>query len=198
MRSWMIGLLLGLLPVLLLPQLPAPWVAAVAGACGLLLLWRRQRRYRFGAGLALGCALALTHGQLLVSHRITEACVGQPLTLTRGGGGPAASQPAPRRPQPPAFRVHGTGHCAPAVRGPPHCPVVLLRPGKNDPRGQLDLPGEAQQALGSGQSRIIQPAGLVRPDRYRCGGQCQSRPRGEAARTCCARQPARAITASGQ
>ncbi len=82
MRSWMIGLLLGLLPVLLLPQLPAPWVAAVAGACGLLLLWRRQRRYRFGAGLALGCALALTHGQLLVSHRITEACVGQPLTLT--------------------------------------------------------------------------------------------------------------------
>lgn len=78
----MIGLLLGLLPVLLLPRLPAPWVGLAAGAVGLLLLLRRQRCYRFGAGLAMGCALALAHGQLLVSHRIGEACVGQPLTVT--------------------------------------------------------------------------------------------------------------------
>ena len=38
MRSWMIGLLLGLLPVLLLPRLPAPSVVAAIGAGGLLLL----------------------------------------------------------------------------------------------------------------------------------------------------------------
>ena len=78
----MIGLLLGLLPVLLLPRLPAPWVAASVGAGGLSLLLRSQRRYRFGAGLAMGCALALAHGQLLLGHRISEDCVGLPLTLS--------------------------------------------------------------------------------------------------------------------
>jgi competence protein ComEC len=78
----MIGLVLGLLPVLLLPRLPDPWVPLPLATCGLLLLCGRRPCHRLCAGLALGCALALVHGQLLLQGRLAVACVGRPLTLT--------------------------------------------------------------------------------------------------------------------
>ena len=82
MRSWMIGLVLGILPVLLLPRLPGPQVPALVAAFGLLLLPGKGRAWRLCSGLALGFALALVHGQLLLERRLPDACVGQPLMLT--------------------------------------------------------------------------------------------------------------------
>ena len=78
----MIGLLLGLLPVLLLPSLPDPWVLPPLAGAGLVFLLHRRAGHRCCAGIALGCALALAHGHLLLASRIDESCVGQPLTLT--------------------------------------------------------------------------------------------------------------------
>ncbi len=84
----MIGLVLGLLPVLLLPRLPAPWVPLPLATCAALLLFGRRPCHRFCAGLALGVALALAHGQFLLQGRLSAACVGQPLTLTGEVGAP--------------------------------------------------------------------------------------------------------------
>ncbi len=78
----MVGLVLGMLPVLLLPGLPGLWVPLLLALFGLLLLFGRGVPWRFCAGLALGCALALVHGQLLLEQRLSDACVRQPLSLT--------------------------------------------------------------------------------------------------------------------
>ena len=78
----MIGLVLGILPVSLLPRLPGYWVPLVLAATGLVLLARRGVLPRLVSGLALGCALALAHGQQLLERRIADACVRQPLVVT--------------------------------------------------------------------------------------------------------------------
>ncbi|MEE4143776.1 MAG: ComEC/Rec2 family competence protein, partial [Halieaceae bacterium] len=78
----MIGLVLGILPVSLLPRLPGLWAPLALAGTGLVLLAGRTVLPRLASGLALGCALAVVHGQLLLERRITDACVGQPLVLT--------------------------------------------------------------------------------------------------------------------
>lgn len=78
----MIGMVLGVLPVLLLPHLPGPWLSCVLGLFALLAGFGRGVRLRFCSGVAAGCALALVHGQSLLDQRITADCVGQPLRLT--------------------------------------------------------------------------------------------------------------------
>jgi len=78
----MIGLVLGILPVALLPRLPAPWVPLALAGSGLVLLAWRGALPRLTSGLALGAALALVHGQLLLERRISDSCVGEPLLLT--------------------------------------------------------------------------------------------------------------------
>ncbi len=82
MRSWMIGLLLGMAPVPLLAALPPPGLAdglALAGGIGLL----GNSRFRRGcAGLALGAAIAITHGHWLLQGRLEARCAGQPTALT--------------------------------------------------------------------------------------------------------------------
>jgi competence protein ComEC len=81
MRSWMIGLLAGTLPIGLLPTLPpAPMVILLVVACA-LLLWRPGRIHRFLSGAALGCAVALHHGQALVASRLADHCDGTQVTL---------------------------------------------------------------------------------------------------------------------
>lgn len=77
----MTGLLLGLLPVLLLPRLPGQWLSLLLSTAGLALLTGGAVR-RLLAGICLGSALAMIHGQLLLKHRITDNCVGRALTVT--------------------------------------------------------------------------------------------------------------------
>ena len=82
MRSWMIGLLLGMAPVPLLATLPSPVIAgglALAGGIGLL---GKSCFWRSCAGLALGAALAIAHGHWLLQGRLEAACAGQPTALT--------------------------------------------------------------------------------------------------------------------
>ena len=82
MRSWMIGLLLGMAPVPLLAVLPPPGFAgglALAGGIGLL---GKSRFWRGCAGLALGAAIAIAHGHWLLQGRLEAACAGQPTALT--------------------------------------------------------------------------------------------------------------------
>jgi competence protein ComEC len=78
----MIGLLLGMAPVPLLAALPPPGLAgglALAGGIGLL----GNSRFRRGcAGLALGAAIAITHGHWLLQGRLEARCAGQPTALT--------------------------------------------------------------------------------------------------------------------
>ncbi|MEJ2531516.1 MAG: DNA internalization-related competence protein ComEC/Rec2 [Halioglobus sp.] len=81
MRSWLSGIVLGILPVSLLPRLPDPWMVAAMAAGGLVLLRRGGVPHRFCSGLALGAALAIAHGHALLRARLPEACVGQYVTL---------------------------------------------------------------------------------------------------------------------
>jgi competence protein ComEC len=81
MHFWSIGVVLGIMPVGLLSDLPGwPWPQLLLGAAGLLYCWP-CRSGRFLCGLALGCALALYHGNTLVLKRLPSDCVKQPLTL---------------------------------------------------------------------------------------------------------------------
>lgn len=82
MRSWMIGLLLGIAPVALLPTLPPPGLAVGIALAGIIAL-AGKGRFRGGlSGLALGAALAMTHGHWLLQGRLEARCVGQPMVLT--------------------------------------------------------------------------------------------------------------------
>ena len=82
MRSWMIGLVLGLLPVPLLPQLPDPGVTLLLAGVGLAGLRGGTIPWRLLSGIALGGALGLSHGQSLLDHRIRDACVGLSLDVS--------------------------------------------------------------------------------------------------------------------
>jgi competence protein ComEC len=78
----MIGAVLGVLPVLVLPKLPAEGLSLLSAAAGLGLLWGRARWCRLCSGLAVGFALALVHGHALQDRRISAQCVGQPLIVS--------------------------------------------------------------------------------------------------------------------
>ena len=81
MRAWLSGVVLGILPVSLLPWLPDPRYVAALAACGLVLMRHGGGCRLFCSGLALGSALALAHGHALVRGRLPELCVGQYATL---------------------------------------------------------------------------------------------------------------------
>ena len=83
MRSWMIGMVLGLLPIGLLPSLPGAMVLACLGLASLLLFLRGETRAsRFAVGLCMGSALAMHHGQVLLRERLVDACSGEQQWVT--------------------------------------------------------------------------------------------------------------------
>jgi len=81
MQSWMIGVVLGIVPVGLLPRLPAWPLSSFAAGCAVVLLAWPAPWVRFCAGMALGVAVAVTHGDTLLQRRLGEACVQQPLAV---------------------------------------------------------------------------------------------------------------------
>ena len=81
MHFWSMGVVMGIMPVGLLSDLPGwPWPQLLLGAAALLYCWPCPRG-RLLCGLALGCALALFHGNALVLKRLPSHCVKQALTL---------------------------------------------------------------------------------------------------------------------
>lgn len=82
MQSWMIGLVSGIVSAGYWPMLP-PWPLLIffVGAA-LVVCVRQSPVIAFFAGLGLGCALGFVHGTLLLHSRITEECVGVPLTVS--------------------------------------------------------------------------------------------------------------------
>jgi competence protein ComEC len=85
----MIGLVLGIAPVALLPDLPGVSVPLALVIAGLLLLRRLAWPFRFCSGLAIGCALAMINGHLLLYKRLPADCSLLPL----GIAGQVASLP---------------------------------------------------------------------------------------------------------
>ncbi|MEH6582849.1 MAG: DNA internalization-related competence protein ComEC/Rec2 [Halioglobus sp.] len=77
MRSWMIGVISGILPVGLFATLPAlayvPFLLVVAL---LLLVVKGGQLSQFGSGLILGLAVALMHGHQLLERRPEAGCEG--------------------------------------------------------------------------------------------------------------------------
>ncbi|MEM8563260.1 MAG: ComEC/Rec2 family competence protein, partial [Pseudomonadota bacterium] len=81
MRSWMIGLLTGMLPVLYFPALPEQWVAVLTATLSLSMLVIRNHVGNWISGILLGLSIAIIHGHLLLSHRLPERCVGEQLEV---------------------------------------------------------------------------------------------------------------------
>ena len=75
MQSWMIGVVLGILPVGLLPRLPEWPLSTLAAGCALGLLAWPTPWGRLCAGLALGIAVAVAHGESLLQRRLKDECV---------------------------------------------------------------------------------------------------------------------------
>ena len=75
MQSWMIGVVLGILPVGLLPRLPEWPLSTLAAGCALGLLAWPTPWGRLCAGLALGIAVAVVHGESLLQRRLKDECV---------------------------------------------------------------------------------------------------------------------------
>ena len=155
MRSWMIGLLLGMAPVPLLATLPSPGLAgglALAGGIGLL---GKSCFWRSCAGLALGAALAIAHGHWLLQGRLEAACAGQPTALT----GRVAS--LPRR----SAMADGV------TRQRFEFDVESLRPGRCAGPRRVLLSYYGEQQLQPGQwwqfsARLKKPWGLANPGSY--------------------------------
>lgn len=81
MRSWMIGIVLGILPVTLLARLPElPLHLLLSLAAGFCLLWR-QWPARFAGGLAVGFLLGVAQGEALLQRRLPDGCTRQPLII---------------------------------------------------------------------------------------------------------------------
>ena len=157
MRSWLSGVVLGILPVSLLPRLPDPWLVAVLAACGLALLWRGRGCRRFCSGLALGAALALAHGHALVRARLPEACVGQYVTLH------ATVSSLPRLGTMRNGEVRQRFEVVPEDIQPVHC--------AGPRRVLLSLYGEEAQRPGPGdrwrfEARLRRPWGLANPGSF--------------------------------
>ncbi|MCB1689324.1 MAG: DNA internalization-related competence protein ComEC/Rec2 [Halioglobus sp.] len=82
MRSWMIGMVLGIVSVGYWPVLP-PWQAVIlfVGAA-LVIVFRQSPLTALVAGIGLGCVAGFLHGTSLLHSRITPDCVGLPLTVS--------------------------------------------------------------------------------------------------------------------
>jgi competence protein ComEC len=78
----MIGLVLGILPIPLLPGLPPRELILVPAATGLLALSLRHRFFRLFSGLSIGLALALAAGHALLAARLPEECVRSPVVAS--------------------------------------------------------------------------------------------------------------------
>lgn len=78
----MIGIVLGVLPVLVLPKLPPGWLSLLLLAVGLGLLFWHGRWCRVCSGVALGAALVLFNSHTLLQERISEQCEGLPLEVS--------------------------------------------------------------------------------------------------------------------
>ena len=71
MRSWMTGVVLGVLPVALWPRLPGWQFSLLLALAALLAKWLSPGRVTtVFSGLALGCALAMAYGQNLLRDRL--------------------------------------------------------------------------------------------------------------------------------
>ncbi len=82
MRSWMSGLVVGIISVGWWPALPGNFFTLLASLAGVLSLRQGQRGAKCFSGLLLGCALGMAHGNALLQHRLPESCVGSALTLS--------------------------------------------------------------------------------------------------------------------
>ena len=82
MQAWMIGVVSGAVAGGYWPALPPAWAALPVLTLAVLTAWSRNPARRFTCGVSCGCLLALVHGTHLLQHRLTEACVGVPLTVT--------------------------------------------------------------------------------------------------------------------
>jgi competence protein ComEC len=76
----MIGMVLGSVPVAVLPQLPPLQLAALAGAAAVACLWRAAGWLLLGGYLA-GFAWAVAYGHDLLDARLDPACSGRVFTL---------------------------------------------------------------------------------------------------------------------
>ena len=81
MRSWMIGLLLGIAPVALLPQLPGPGVRLLLALLALAALALPGRPGRCCAGLLAGAALAMGAGAAHLADRLPLHCESRALVV---------------------------------------------------------------------------------------------------------------------
>ncbi|MCB1703341.1 MAG: DNA internalization-related competence protein ComEC/Rec2 [Halioglobus sp.] len=80
MRSWMIGLAVGIASVSYWPALPQ-WPSLLLSVGGLLLaVWRSPARL-LCSGACLGCVFGCAHGTLLLQQRIAGDCVGVPVLV---------------------------------------------------------------------------------------------------------------------
>lgn len=96
MQSWMIGLVSAIVGVGYWPALPPDIVTLLFVALAVLTLPWRQARWRFVCGVSCGCALALSHGEQLLQHRLPAQCVGTPLTVTGRVASLPTERPMPR------------------------------------------------------------------------------------------------------
>ena len=75
MRSWMIGVISGIMPVALAPTLPGRGTVLILLAGGVMLSWGgRCSAVNYFAGLLLGLALAIWHGHNLLDRRPNPVC----------------------------------------------------------------------------------------------------------------------------
>ena len=77
----MIGLLLGIAPVALLPQLPGVWVAPALAVLAVATRLCPGRAAGLVSGVCAGAALALANGAAHQAHRLPAHCETRPLSL---------------------------------------------------------------------------------------------------------------------
>mgnify|MGYP003664751977 FL=1 len=118
MRSWMIGLVIGIASVAGWPWLPPLYVLALAALPAVLPLRAPSPLVNLASGLACGCCVGLLHGHALLASRLDEPCSGKLATVT----GTIASLPERDEMQDGAVRQRFdlvTRHIEPlACRGP--------------------------------------------------------------------------------
>jgi competence protein ComEC len=136
MQSWMTGILLGIVPVGLLPHLPGwPVPLLLAGGAIVVLRWR-TRPARLASGVALGCALAILHGNSLLHKRLAAACVKQPVTLTGAVSSLPRTSRMPDGAQRQRFEFSVTAIDPPRCQGPSRLLLSYYGPHKMIPGGR--------------------------------------------------------------
>ncbi|MDG2047987.1 MAG: DNA internalization-related competence protein ComEC/Rec2 [Halioglobus sp.] len=82
MQSWMIGMVSGTIFVGLWPSLPPISLCLMFAVIAAVALCWQTVAARVTCGVACGCFLGLTHGTVLLQHRLADDCVGVPLVIT--------------------------------------------------------------------------------------------------------------------